>query len=145
MIRDFGLFTAMGTLFAVFLSLVFVPAVLSIFSGKTKSDTTITQTIQTKSLLYKYFLLPLQNFLYSYPKQIIWAWLFFIGRCILGITMIERNVDIRNYFQKDNPARIAEEIMTQKFGGTKPVFVLFKGDIQSPGSDLRQWTEWKII
>ncbi|HSH19681.1 MAG TPA: efflux RND transporter permease subunit, partial [Draconibacterium sp.] len=132
MIRDFGLFTAMGTLFAVFLSLVFVPAVLSIFQGKTKPLTTATHLIQPKSFLYKYFLLPLQNFLYSYPKQIIWAWLFLSAVAILGVTLIERNVDIRNYFQKDNPTRIAEDIMTQKFGGTKPVFVLFKGDIQSP-------------
>jgi len=46
--------------------------------------------------------------------------------------MIERNVDIRNYFRKGNPTRVAEDIMTQKFGGTKPVFVLFKGDIQNP-------------
>jgi predicted RND superfamily exporter protein len=46
--------------------------------------------------------------------------------------LIERNVDIRNYFRKNNPTRIAEEIMTEKFGGSKPVFVLFKGDIQDP-------------
>jgi predicted RND superfamily exporter protein len=49
-----------------------------------------------------------------------------------GIFLIKRNVDVRNYFKKENPARIAEDIMTDKFGGSKPVFVLFKGDIQSP-------------
>jgi predicted RND superfamily exporter protein len=27
---------------------------------------------------------------------------------------------------------VAEDIMTQKFGGTRPIFVLFKGDIKSP-------------
>jgi hypothetical protein len=46
--------------------------------------------------------------------------------------LIKRNVDIRNFFRKDNPTRIAEEIMTARFGGSKPVFVLFSGDIQSP-------------
>lgn len=49
-----------------------------------------------------------------------------------GIFLIKRNVDVRNYFRKGNPTRIAEDIMTRKFGGTKPVFVLFKGDVQSP-------------
>lgn len=132
MIRDFGLFTAMGTFFAVFLSLVFVPAVLSVFSIETKPKQIDLQTTQTTSTLYKYFLLPLQNLLYSRPKQIIWTWLILVALAILGITMIERNVDIRNYFKKDNPTRIAEDIMTQKFGGTKPIFVLFKGDVQSP-------------
>jgi predicted RND superfamily exporter protein len=46
--------------------------------------------------------------------------------------LVKRNVDIRNYFGKNNPTRIAEDIMAEKFGGSKPVFVLFRGDIQSP-------------
>jgi predicted RND superfamily exporter protein len=49
-----------------------------------------------------------------------------------GIFKIKRSVDIKEYFKKGNPTRLAEEIMTEKFGGTKPVFVLFKGDMQSP-------------
>ena len=132
MIRDFGLFTALGTLFAVLLSLVFVPAVLSFFSGPKKSKNQSQQSFQKTSFLYRNFLLPLQNFLYSHPKQIVWVWLGLAAVAVIGITMIERNVDIRNYFQKDNPTRIAEDIMTEKFGGTKPIFVLFQGDVQSP-------------
>jgi predicted RND superfamily exporter protein len=42
-------------------------------------------------------------------------------------------VDISDYFKKSNPTWIAEDIMTRKFGGSQPVFVLFKGDIKSPG------------
>jgi len=41
-------------------------------------------------------------------------------------------VDIKSYFRKDNPTRIAEEIMTEKFGGSKPIFVLIQGDMLSP-------------
>ncbi len=129
MIRDFGLFTAMGTLFAVLLSLVFVPAVLSFFSPQNKSK---TKAFQKTSVLYKHFLLPLQKFIYSHPKQIVWIWIGLAAVAVIGITMIERNVDIRNYFKKDNPTRVAEDIMTEKFGGTKPIFVLFKGNVQSP-------------
>ena len=61
---------------------------------------------------------------------ITWLILSLIG--IGGIFLIQRNVDIRNYFKKENPTRVAEDIMRKKFGGTKPIFVLFKGDIQSP-------------
>ena len=132
MIRDFGLFTALGTFFSVFLSLVFVPAVLAVFPVKKKGISTTQPITYPKSRLNRFFLLPLQRMLYSYPKQIIWTWLALAVLAILGITMIQRNVDIRNYFKKDNPTRIAENIMTQKFGGTKPVFVDFKGDILSP-------------
>ncbi len=130
MIRDFGLFTALGTLFAVFLSLVFVPAVLAAFPNK-KHKPEKQQNFQNPRL-HKFLLIPLKRILIAYPKHIIWAWLVLVIIAVAGITMIERNVDIRNYFQKDNPTRIAEDIMTQKFGGTKPVFVYFKGDILEP-------------
>lgn len=132
MIRDFGLFTALGTFFAVFLSLIFVPAVLSVFPPKLKKEIVGQVKPIRKSKMNKLILLPLQKLLYSHPKQIICTWVIVTVIAILGITMIERNVDIRNYFKKDNPTRIAEDIMTQKFGGTKPVFVHFKGDILSP-------------
>lgn len=36
------------------------------------------------------------------------------------------------YFQKDNPTRITEDIMQKEFGGSLPVFVVFKGNMQSP-------------
>jgi hypothetical protein len=132
MIRDFGLFTALGTFFAVFLSLIFVPAVLAVFPPSTK-DKKIDQIKPIPySHLNKVVLMPLQKMLHSYPKQIIGIWVIVTLISIVGITKIERNVDIRNYFKKDNPTRIAEDIMTRKFGGTKPVFVHFKGDILSP-------------
>lgn len=130
MIRDFGLFTALGTLFAVFLSLVFVPALLSVFAAN-KKDLSLHKDFHNLRL-HKYVLQPLKEILINYPKQILWSWIVLVIIAIGGITMIERNVDIRNYFRKDNPTRIAEDIMTRKFGGTKPVFVHFKGDILSP-------------
>ncbi|HSO88028.1 MAG TPA: MMPL family transporter [Draconibacterium sp.] len=132
MIRDFGLFTALGTFFAVLLSLVFVPAVLAVFPPKLKNEIAGQIKPIRKSKMNKLILVPLQKLLHSYPKQIILTWVVVTIIAILGITMIERNVDIRNYFKKHNPTRIAEDIMTRKFGGTKPVFVHFKGDILSP-------------
>jgi predicted RND superfamily exporter protein len=36
------------------------------------------------------------------------------------------------YFQKDNPTRVTEDIMQKKFGGSIPVFVVFKGNMQNP-------------
>ena len=132
MIRDFGLFTALGTFFSLLLSLFFVPALLSAFSTNKKAGTPTVEQIIPKSFIHKYFLVPLQHLLYQYPKQIIGTWLVVAVLAIFGITLITRNVDVRNYFRKDNPTRIAEDIMTRKFGGTKPVFVHFAGDILSP-------------
>jgi uncharacterized protein len=132
MIRDFGLFTALGTFFALLLSLVFVPAVLAVFPPKFKNEIIGQVKPIRKSKLNKLILIPLQKLLNTYPRQIIFTWVILTLTAILGTTMIERNVDVRNFFKKGNSTRIAEDIMTEKFGGTKPVFVQFKGDILSP-------------
>jgi predicted RND superfamily exporter protein len=70
--------------------------------------------------------------LFSYPKTIFAFWLIVLSISVIGIFSINRSVDIQEYFKKDNPTRLAEKIMVEKFGGTKPVFVLFKGNMQSP-------------
>ena len=131
MIRDFGIFTALGTLFTCMLSLVFIPAVAAVLPRKAGQSSGFKPR-ERRSLLSEYFLTPLQKLLLVHPKYtlIVWSILFMTG--IMGIFMIKRNVDIKYFFRKGNPTRVAEEIMTEKFSGTKPVFVLFKGDMQSP-------------
>jgi len=131
MIRDFGIYTALGTFISLILSLFFIPALLSAFSLSNKSSP-YKAVENRKSDFSGYFLVPLQNILFRHAKGILIAWIVLTLFSIGGIFLIQRNVDIRNYFRKGNPTRIAEDIMTQKFGGTKPIFVLFKGDIQSP-------------
>jgi hypothetical protein len=131
MIKDFGLYTALGTFFALVLSIFFVPALISAFSWKNKRKT-FEKSESEITFFSRYFHIPLHKLLFNYTKPILAIWIGITLVSIAGIFLIQRNVDVRNYFQKDNPARIAEDIMTDKFGGTKPVFVKFKGDIQSP-------------
>ncbi len=131
MIRDFGIFTSLGTLFAAFLSLFFIPSLIATFSIYNKKAVHKHNGTKT-SLSEKYFLIPLKNTLVKHPKYILTTWSTLILISIIGIFMIERSVDIQDYFKKGNPARTAENIMINKFGGSKPIFVLFKGDIQSP-------------
>jgi len=131
MIRDFGIFTALGTLFTVGLSLVFVPALVSLLPRRSGHDSVSERKVR-KSYLSDFFLIPLQTLLLRHPKYTLTAWSILIMISIGGIFLIKRSVDIKSYFKKGNPTRIAEEIMEAKFGGTKPVFILFKGDMQSP-------------
>lgn len=129
MIVDFGIFTALGTLFACLLSIFFVPAIMSF----NKSKNEISEVHKTKdSFLTNSLLKPLNTLLFKYPKQIFVIWLLLIIVSLFGLFSIKRSVDIQEYFKKDNPTRLAEKIMVDKFGGTKPVFVLFKGNMQDP-------------
>lgn len=131
MIRDFGIFTALGTFIALVLSLFFVPAFISAFSWKNRKIS-VEKREGGKTFFSRHFQFPLHNLLLNHTGKILIFWIVFTLVNIAGIFLIHSNVDIRNYFRKGNPTRIAEDIMTRKFGGTKPVFVLFKGNIQSP-------------
>ena len=77
-------------------------------------------------------LLPLKNILFHHAKLTLGIWILLIALSIAGLFFIERSVDIQEYFKKGNPTREAEKIMIEKFGGTKPVFVLFEGNMQDP-------------
>jgi uncharacterized protein len=131
MIRDFGIYTALGTFFALLLSLFFVPALISAFKWKNR-DKTLEKWEAGKSFFTDHFKTPLQNLVFGHTKGILATWVVLTIIGIGGIFLIKRNVDVRNYFRKGDPTRIAEDIMTRSFGGSKPVFVHFKGDVQSP-------------
>lgn len=129
MIRDFGIITAVGTFFAALLSLFFIPALLAVFPTRVIRKTTLTPK---KSYLNDYVLTPLTKLIFKHPKYILYTWILLILISLSGVLSIRRSVDVKDYFKKSNPERIAENIMNQKFGGTKPVFLQFTGNMQSP-------------
>lgn len=130
MIKDFGIFTAVGTFLSAILALFFAPAVIYAFSLKRKSKK--HNATPRKSLLSTYLLLPLKNLLFKHPKYILTTWTVLIIISAAAILLIKRSVDVKDYFKPNNPAWQAEEIMIEKFGGSKPIFISFKGDMHSP-------------
>ncbi len=131
MIRDFGVVTALGTFFAALISLFFIPAVLAVFPMK-KQNGLKTKTASRKSYLNDYVLAPLTKLVLKHPKYIFSAWVVLILISFTGLFSIRRSVDTSEYFKKNNPEHVAEKIMAAKFGGTKPVFLQFTGNMQSP-------------
>jgi len=129
MIVEFGIFTAFGTFIACLISIFFVPAVIRIFQ---KEDTKPKVKLAKNTFLSDHILVPIKNVLFKNTKLILGLWLLVLGISTIGIFSIKRSVDIQEYFKKGNPTREAERIMVEKFGGTKPVFVLFTGNMQNP-------------
>lgn len=130
MIRDFGIFTATGTIIALILSIVFVPAFVAVFSSKEKFNN--KNKLTQKSLITIFVLTPLIKLLKKHPRYILYSWIAVIIISIGGSFLIDISVNIIDYFKKNNPTRVAENILQSKFGGSSPVFVVFEGDIQSP-------------
>jgi len=136
MIRDFGIFSAMGTTIALLLSIIFVPAVVSAFSMY-KDPEKLKKHNENKAenkndFLTKIILKPLVNLLFKHPKYTLVSWGVLLLLSVGGMFLITTSVNMNEYLKEDNPTRIAEDIMQNKFGGSQPVFVVFKGDMQSP-------------
>lgn len=130
MIKDFGIFTAVGTLIALLLSIFFVPALISAFSmyrKKVETDQPEKENILTHKILQ-----PLVTLLFKHPKYSLTTWGVFLLMSIGGMFFIKTSVNMADYFKKDNPTRVSEDVMQKKFGGSLPVFVVFEGDLQSP-------------
>jgi predicted RND superfamily exporter protein len=130
MIKEFGICTSIGILIALLLSILFVPALisaLSLYRKKVKSKRT-----NKNNIFPRITLLPLTNFLFKYPKRILTIWGIILLLSIGGIFLIRTSVNITEYFKKDNPTRVSENLMQKKFGGSLPVYVEFEGDVQEP-------------
>ncbi len=130
MIQDFGIFTSLGTLIALVLSIFFVPSLISAFSMYNK-NTEKTNT-NKKDIISNIILQPLAKLLFKHPKYIFSVWGILIMISISAMFFIQTSVNMNAYFKKDNPTRVAEDIMQKKFGGSMPIYIVFEGDMQSP-------------
>lgn len=126
MIKDFGIFTAIGITFAFILSVTFTPALIAVFGNKRSGKT------QKDSKMIGKFLQPLSKRVTSKPKLFIALWFGITVISISGIFFITKKVDIISYFKKDTSTRISQDILDKKLGGASPFYLVFEGDVQSP-------------
>jgi predicted RND superfamily exporter protein len=131
MIRDFGLLAALGTIYSAALALVFIPALLSLFSKNHEREPE-TDIRERRPFMYRIFLKPIYQSVTLHPKRILAIWVALFGLGVIGVFQLQRSVSVADYFKKSHPANKADRVMEAKFGGSKPLFVVFKGDVQSP-------------
>ncbi len=103
MIRDFGIFTALGTLFSAILALFFTPAIMYALTPNKRKNAEHKEAYR-KSALSTYILEPLVSLLFKHPRYIMLIWGILIFLSIGAIFLIQRNVDVKDYFKEGNPA-----------------------------------------
>lgn len=128
MIKEFGLFTSLGVLIALIVSLTFVPAWLFIFSTRSgnKSD------FNFKNLPRFSFVNKLNPWLSKAKRMVFIITSVIIILSLLAIPRITRTSDMVEYFRPKSQIRQAEQMMRNKFGGSVPIQIVVKGDIQNP-------------
>jgi predicted RND superfamily exporter protein len=127
LIRDFGILASLGTFFAGVLAITFVPAILATLPHHELKKKKTNSPSKINTLLLE----PLSKIVVAQPRKVVLIWIIIFALSIGGIFMLKRSVSVAGYFKKEHPVSKSEKILAEKFGGTKPVFIVFKGDIQS--------------
>ncbi len=125
MIQQFGIFTSFGIFIAFIISITLIPAIL----GSIKySRTNKRQNLEfINSLMERIGIWIIDH------KKLVCIFGLIIGLGFLsGIPLIKTKVDFLDYFKPGSSIRITEGIMEKSFGGSVPVQILVKGDLQAP-------------
>ena len=130
MIREFGIFSSLGILFSLIISVTFIPTMLSILPIKNKKRS--PDEITGGKTSFTRVMDKIGAFVLKNEKLIIAGGIIIICISIFGIPKIQRRVDMLDYFKPGTSIRLTEEMMQSKFGGSIPIQILVKADIQDP-------------
>jgi predicted RND superfamily exporter protein len=128
LIREFGIFTALGVGFAMIISMTFLPAVLSFMKVKRiKRGTKKIEKEWTTRMMDK-----LGGFVLRNAKLISAFCIVVVLFSLFMVTRLSREVNMVDYFKKNSEIRQAEEMMEDRLGGSIPVQIVVKGDLKNP-------------
>ncbi len=126
MIKEFAMFSIAGILFSLILTIVFLPAVMVVMKKKESSPAKTGENIFDKIPEW------LLSVSCNHRHLLIISWTVIILAGIFGVTRITRNADVTGYFKEGSIITQGEKILSEKFYGSSPLYVTFRGDMQSP-------------
>ncbi|MBO3698427.1 RND family transporter [Roseivirga sp. E12] len=112
-IQDFGLYTAVGVMFAFFVTFLLLPAILYFFPQPV--ETRVKVKTSWKRILDLWFLFILRN-----RQKVIWSITILSILLIFGIRELELNTSIIVGFQKDEPELKEVKYFDKNYDGFKP-------------------------
>jgi predicted RND superfamily exporter protein len=123
--REFGLLMAIGVVITLFVSLVFIPAVLSRFDfGRLRLG---TQSVRVPEVLDR-----IASFAAARPVPVFVLFSVVMAASILGMTRITTQTSTRSYFSPDSEPILADDFLVTRFGGSLFINLFVEGDIRSP-------------
>jgi predicted RND superfamily exporter protein len=126
--KQMGVVSAIGILFALLLSLSFIPAVLAgMKKGNVqKSYTGNSSSVVDRMLKWMGTVAPRS----PYPLLVIFV--IFLVVSGSGIARLKVSINNEKILPRLHPLRISNNIADKNFGGTNTLTLLFEGDIKSP-------------
>ncbi len=126
--RQIGVLAAAGITFALFFSLVLIPAILSLLKKKGPPVFNKKHKTDIMDRILKKFGLLVTN----QPKKIL---IFALSLVILtgtGLIFLKVDTNIENFFPKHHAVRQGAKVINDNFGGSQNLSVLVEGDIKDP-------------
>lgn len=124
-----GVVAAIGIGFALLLSLMYIPALMS-FMKKSKPHKGLGENARGffHNMLYK-----TGNFITTNPKFIVACFAFFFTICSFGIFHMRIAPDSNKVLPAKHDFNVAIGVADKYFGGSKVINVMFNGDAIDPG------------
>ncbi len=127
-VTHFGVFTGLGVLIALIVSITFLPAVLSYLKPpRIQRDAEGRESHFVVQLMDA-----LTAFVLRHEKLIVGGSVVIIIVALLGLPRLHREVNMLEYFPEDTEIRIAENMMKKNFGGSYQVQIVVQGDLKHP-------------
>ncbi len=125
--REFGIIAAIGILSATLLTLLFIPAVLSL-SKTEKSYLNKTQYIIP-------FLRRLTTFALTRKTLLIITYVFLLLLSIWGTSQIRVGADFISFFPEDAPSRLTAEVFNDQLNGIRVLDIMIDGQTENQLKD----------
>ncbi len=134
-IRYFGIFTSVGVLAAMLLSLFMIPAFLTIVNIKGRIGTGDIDD-PSQSGLFSLWLSRTGGLIFDHRRIVIIATMIIIGFSAFGLFRVSTNSSWIEGIKHSSEVYIANEVLNEKFDGTMNMYVIIEGqnpdDIKSP-------------
>jgi len=126
--RQLGVVAALGVVFALLLSMFFIPAFLFYL----KKGKPIASFSEDKKSFLATVLNGIADFVVKAPKTILIVTAVLALVAGMGIFSIKVDSDSANMFPADHPVKISTNVINEEFGGSLNMNIMVEGDIKDP-------------
>jgi len=128
--RQLGILSALGIVFALASSLLFIPAVLSLLP---KAKPVLrSDSAPGKQRVLERLLGLMGKLVVTHPRLVIVFSLGFALVVSVGIFSVVIDTDPNHYYPSDHPVARSAQRVNQKLGGAQNISVVYQGDIKQP-------------
>ena len=123
-----GIVTAIAVGFALLLSLIYIPAVMSLLKkGRIQKSFTGNSNKPVDKLLRA-----IAGFAIRQPRKVVYIFIALLVVIVSGLFRFKVASDNNNILPKNHSFNVSLAILNNHFGGNKIISVLFEGDIKDP-------------